>query len=68
MSEELYESQKSSTYEHKEPKVFDLPKWGSSTTWLLILVVTLNLTLSFIGINWGQPSGYSWHPESAAGL
>jgi len=38
-----------------------------STTIALLIVVGMSLALNLTGINWGQPSGYSWNPDSVAG-
>ena len=41
--------------------------WKRNTTIALLVVVALSLALNLTGINWGQPSGYSWNPDSVAG-
>ena len=46
----------------------ELPTWKRNTTIALLVVVALSLALNLTGINWGQPSGYSWNPDSVAGM
>ena len=44
-----------------------MPVWNSGVTIALLIVVGLSLALNFTGINYGQPGGHSWHPDSIAG-
>lgn len=45
----------------------ELPTWKMSTTIALLIVAGMSLALNLTGINWGQPAGYSWNPDSVAG-
>jgi hypothetical protein len=67
---------------HKRPKVHskaktllateklptvERPTWKISTTIALLVIVASSLGLNLTAINWGQPGGNPWHPDSIAG-
>ena len=45
----------------------EMPPWKNSTTTALLIVVASSLVLNLTAINWGQPGGNPWHPDSIAG-
>ena len=51
----------------KSLPVVELPRWKAGTVIALLVVVGLGLALNFTGINWGQPGGNPWQPDSIAG-
>ncbi len=58
--------------EAKKTEVSALPAspvqaWGRGTVIALLVLVGVSAAFNFTAINWGQPSGYSWNPDSVAG-
>lgn len=47
--------------------VMKVPSWNTAVIIALLVLIGLSFTLNFIGLNWGQPSGYSWQTDSIAG-
>jgi len=44
-----------------------LRSWSAGTIVALLIVTGSSLALNFTGLNWGQPGGHPWTPDSIAG-